>query len=252
VLVTAKRGGIDPQDGRFPLLIEVKDSGIGIQPGRVDRLFKPFSQADSSTTRRFGGTGLGLAICKRLAELLGGDVRLASSSSAGSVFALELPLVAVPPEGEQTAEANAAPGLVEEPVDSPQTSLRVLVVEDNPVNRMLAQRMLASLGFQCDAAENGLVGLQAHTRQPYNVIFMDLQMPVMDGVATAAHIRQRESETPGIRPVYIIALTADAMAGDRERCLAAGMNDYLSKPIRRNDLAEALEKAEGALSAPTA
>ena len=215
------------------------DSGIGIPPDRVARLFKPFSQADSSTTRRFGGTGLGLAICKRLAELLGGDVRLVRSSSSGSVFVLELPLVTVP-EGQEKPATSAPEGA---PGSMGDREWRILVVEDNKVNRVLTQRMLLSLGFQSDAAENGLKGIQAQAAQPYDIIFMDIQMPVMDGVEAAAYLRAREKESPDVSPVYIIALTADAMVGDRQRCIDIGMNDYLSKPIRRADLAAALDRA---------
>jgi len=239
VVVTASLGPSDPKDGRFPLLIEVADSGIGIPPDRVARLFKPFTQADSSTTRRYGGTGLGLAICKRLAELLGGDVRLERSSSSGSVFALELPLVTVPAgqENPATRPPDIASGAAGD------RNWRILVVEDNKVNRILAERMLLSLGFHSDAVENGLQAIQAHAVHPYDIIFMDLQMPVMDGVEASAYLRNREGESRGVPPVHIIALTADAMVGDRERCLAAGMNDYLSKPIRRADLAAALDRA---------
>ncbi len=238
IAVSARRSDKDPKDGRFPLVIEVADSGIGIPPDRISRLFKPFSQADSSTTRRFGGTGLGLAICKRLAELLGGDVCLVKSSPSGSMFSLELPLVTVPtpPESPQPKE------------DGPQTldnsdNWRVLVVEDNPVNSMLAQRMLSSLGFPSDSQPNGLAGAQAHEKLRYDMIFMDLQMPVMDGLKASEMIRQFESAHPGLPPAHIIALTADAMSGDRQRCLDAGMNDYISKPIRRPELSDVLKKA---------
>lgn len=246
IVVSAKKGEKDPQDGRFPLLVEVSDTGIGIPPDRVARLFKPFSQADSSTTRRFGGTGLGLAICKRLAELLGGDVSLVKSSPSGSVFSLELPLVTVPvlsdPENSQNLLAPASNGT------TGRENWRTLVVEDNAVNRMLAQRMLLSLGFESDSTENGLLSVEANEKHPYDIIFMDLQMPVMDGVAAAEKIRAFEKDHPDSPPAYIVALTADAMSGDRQRCLNAGMNDYLSKPIRRPELATALEKAVQALS----
>lgn len=238
VRVTARRGTNDPEDGRFALRIEVADSGIGIPPDKVARLFKPFSQADSSTTRRFGGTGLGLAICKRLAELLGGNVELVSSSSTGSTFALDLPLVVVPAGDANSSRGSQSTG----PAQGGGCGRRILVVEDNAVNRMLAQRMLLSLGYESDAAEDGLKGFEAHARLPYDLIFMDLQMPVMDGVEAARRIREFESQNVKSH-AYIIALTADAMSGDRERCLDAGMDNYLSKPIRRADLAAALDAA---------
>ena len=247
IVIAAKNGPHDPGGDRFPLLIEVSDTGIGIPPDRVARLFKPFSQADSSTTRRFGGTGLGLAICKRLAELLGGNVSLLKSSHSGSVFALELPLVSVP------ASANSVPATDRHirPDTGPggrDGNWRVLVVEDNPVNRMLAQRMLLSLGFESDSVENGLAAVETNEKSPYDIIFMDLQMPVMDGLTAAEKIRASERAHPGHPASCIIAFTADAMSGDRQRCMAAGMNDYLSKPIRRMDLSVALEKAVQSLS----
>ena len=247
IVVSAKSGSHDPEDGRFPLLVEVKDTGIGIPPDRIARLFKPFSQADSSTTRRFGWTGLGLAICKRLAELLGGDVSLVKSSPSGSVFALELALVTMP----AFEESKPIAGVYIRPVTEAgrrSGNWRLLVVEDNAVNRMLTQRMLLSLGFESDSAENGLAAVEANEKTPYDIIFMDLQMPVMDGVEAAGKIRDFERLHPECPPSCIIALTADAMSGDRQRCLDAGMNDYLSKPIRRPDLSNALEKAVQALS----
>lgn len=246
VLITATSGENDTRDGRFPLLIEVTDSGIGIPPDRIGRLFKPFSQADSSTTRRFGGTGLGLAICKRLAALLGGDVFLKKSSPSGSIFALELPLVSVPVADDSTLQED---GIVAKELDDiRKQSLRVLVVEDNPVNSMLAKRMLASLGFASDTEENGHAGVQQHEKHPYDIIFMDLQMPVMDGLEAAAQLRKFESIHPEVPSAYIIALTADAMSGDKQRCIEAGMNDYLSKPIRRAELAAVLKKASDKIS----
>ena len=247
VVVSAKRGPKEPGDGRYPLLVEVADTGIGIPPDRVARLFKPFSQADSSTTRRFGGTGLGLAICKRLSELLGGDVALVRSSPTGSTFALEIALVPMPAFSDAAARMKiqvrpGASGLMR------GGSWRILIVEDNVVNRMLAQRMILSLGYESDSAENGLMGAEANEKKPYDIVFMDLQMPVMDGVEASEKIRTFESKNPDVPPCYIIALTADAMSGDRQRCLDAGMNDYLSKPIRRPELANALEKAVQVLS----
>ena len=247
VVVSAKRGIHDPEDGRFPLLVEVSDTGIGIPPDRVARLFKPFSQADSSTTRRFGGTGLGLVICKRLAELLGGNVSLVRSSPSGSTFALELSLVTMPAfEAPEPSKEIHVRTMTE--AGRRSGNWRILVVEDNAVNRMLAQRMLLSLGFESDSAENGLAGVEANKKNPYDIIFMDLQMPIMDGVEAAGKIREHEKLNPECPPARIIALTADAMSGDRQRCLDAGMDDYLSKPIRRPELSNALDKAVQSLS----
>ncbi len=240
VVITAKKGDADPNDGRFPLLVEIADSGIGISPDRIGRLFQAFSQADSSTTRRFGGTGLGLIICKRLAELLGGDVCLRKSSPTGSVFALELPLVTVPVSTDSSMEDAAPEDARTFVMDA---AWRVLVVEDNPVNSLLTQRLLASMGVASDSQPNGLAGVEAHERAPYDIIFMDLQMPVLDGLEATGRIRKFEASRPEIPPAYIIALTADAMSGDRQRCLAAGMNHYLSKPIRRPEMVAVLQKS---------
>jgi len=245
ITVRASRGGLDPGDGRFPLRIEVSDTGIGIPPDKQTRLFKPFSQADSSTTRRFGGTGLGLAICKRLANLLGGNVHLLDSSPSGSKFVLDLPLVVVPTEEIASSAPTSKRPTPAQPRSGPH---RVLVVEDNGVNRMLAQRMLLSLGFESDAAEDGLKGCEAHEENPYDIIFMDLQMPVLDGVGAVQRIRDAELKASQPRHAHIIALTADAMSGDRQRCLDAGMDDYLSKPIRRADLASAMDRAVQSLA----
>ncbi len=243
VNITAKRNVDDPGDGRFPLFIEIEDSGIGIPPDRIGRLFKPFSQADSSTTRRFGGTGLGLVICKRLAEILGGDVSLLRSSPSGSVFALELPLEIVEVADVTAPDVSAQGGGFPS-----KRNWRVLVVEDNPVNCMLAQRMLTSMGISSESRSNGRAAAEAHEQSPFDVIFMDLQMPVMDGLAAVVRIREFESAHTDVPKCRIIALTADAMSGDRERCLAAGMDDYLSKPIRRPEVATVMARADRALS----
>jgi CheY-like chemotaxis protein len=179
--------------------------------------------------------------------LLGGDVALVRSSPSGSVFSLELSLVTMP----AFSEPESAADLRQRPVNEANRrsgNWRLLVVEDNAVNRMLAQRMLLSLGFESDAAENGLAGAEANEKNPYDIIFMDLQMPVMDGVEAAGKIREFEKLHPECPPCCIIALTADAMSGDRQRCLDAGMNDYLSKPIRRPELANALDRAVQSLS----
>lgn len=227
----------DALRGKPGLRIEVRDTGVGIPENKRSLLFKPFSQVDSSTTRRFGGTGLGLAICKRLAELLGGEVGLKDSGPGGSCFYLLL-----------AAEASPLPAL---PVSKQPESegafrltrpLRVLVAEDNRVNLLLIRKMLLVLGLESEAAEDGQACLEMHRANPFDLILMDVQMPVLDGLSSTRAIRERERQLNGVEPVRIIALTANAMAGDRERCLEAGMDDYLSKPIRLKALALQLEK----------
>ncbi len=359
-----------------PLSIElaVRDSGIGISTAARERLFKPFSQADSSTTRKYGGTGLGLVICMRLVQLMGGTIALDSVLGSGSTFTCRLPLPMAPdaePEpghdgliGRQALVVASSPtarralreqligwgmtcaecpdvagiaaavapmrpavviidhdlpgggltlsrhladqpatagipivllvagahrgmataakeagiaGFLTKPVrhaqlfecllvvlnqacrvgdqarvaqpllvtrhslDEERAPRRVLVVEDNPVNRQVAVMMLNKLGCRCDIATNGQEAVEAVARQDYQVVFMDCQMPVMDGFAAATEIRRQEA---GNRRVRIVALTANAMQGDRERCLTAGMDDYVSKPIKSTDLEVALARTD--------
>jgi len=244
VKVRLSRSGTSGPQKLFPLKVAVQDSGIGIPEDKTSLLFKPFSQVDSSTTRKFGGTGLGLVICRRLAEILGGTVFLESSSRDGSTFVFEcscpeahLPVAPGGPRYDSTLPADWVP--------------RVLVVEDNLASRKLMRVMLGSLGLACEDACNGVEAVEAHAKQPFDVIFMDLQMPEMDGLTASRRIRDAERSTT--RKVQIIALTADAMAGDRERCLEAGMDDYLSKPVRKDSLLQILrriaaEAAAGRLS----
>lgn len=208
----------------------VRDTGIGIAPEVQSRLFQPFTQADASTTRRYGGTGLGLAISRRLVEAMGGVIGLESSPGAGSLFWFRIPL---PIEGEALpVEAPPAP--------TPGLSrLRVLIVEDNAANRQIAVEMLAHLGVVAETAENGKEGLERMARSPYDLVFMDCSMPVMDGYEATAQWRRREAS--GAR-LPIVAMTAYALQGDKEKCLAAGMDDYLSKPVRLRDFAGALSR----------
>lgn len=206
----------------------VKDTGIGIPGDRMDRLFRSFSQVDMSMTRKYGGTGLGLAISRRLVELMGGRIWAESSPGMGSVFHFTVLADLAPLD---------KPPLAEEPQLQHQSthslrSLRLLLAEDNAVNQRVALRMLRKIGYSADVASNGLEVLKALERQPYDVILMDVQMPEMDGLEAAKAIRQN---WPGNGP-RIIALTAYASKGDRELCLNAGMDDYISKPIKLEEL----------------
>nr|HRJ73311.1 ATP-binding protein [Terrimicrobiaceae bacterium] len=213
--------------------LAVADTGIGISPDKITRLFKLFSQADSSTTRKYGGTGLGLAICSRLVDMMGGTLTVESREGEGSRFVLELPCVE--PTKDEIFERlrNAESEAVSE-LEVPQ--LHVVVAEDNAVNRSLIRRILSDLGHESHMVANGRECLAAVEDGAYDMIFMDLQMPEMDGFETTKKLRELGNG------IWITALTADAMPEDAERCRAAGMNDYVSKPFTKVSIRRAMEK----------
>ena len=221
---------------------EVRDSGIGFDPALADQLFKPFHQADASTTRRFGGTGLGLAICQRLVNLLGGDIRAESAPGEGSVFRFEVPVA----QPEDTATSRSAPA-VETPQSSPhEPDVRgstILVAEDNILNARLLRIMLGNLGCRVLVANNGRELIEILRDEPQSAaVFMDVRMPVMDGHEAARRLRAGEAGPRGVT-IPIIALTASALPADRETALAAGMDGYLAKPIGFADLTASLRAA---------
>lgn len=224
------------QDNRFKLCFAVKDTGIGIPKDRTARLFQPFSQVDMSTTRKYGGTGLGLAISKKLVELMGGRIWVESEPGKGSTFYFSILTDPAPTAGPVLARELSLQNRFQPHQLGP---LRLLLAEDNEVNQRVTLRMLNKLGIRADIAANGLEVLQALERQPYDIVLMDIQMPEMDGLEAAKFIRQR---WPGEGSPHIIALTAHALEGDRQRCLDAGMNDYISKPMRIEELMGALCK----------
>ncbi len=215
--------------GEPGIRFEVTDTGIGIADSARDRLFKEFSQADASINRRFGGTGLGLAISKRLIEAMAGTIGVISTPATGSTFWFEIPLhvAEAPPEADQAADA---PG--------PEAALRILVVEDMPVNQKVAKGMLRSLGHAVDIAEDGEAALIKVKSRAYDLIFMDMQMPRMNGLEATAAIRALESG----KSIPIVAMTANVFETDRDTCLAAGMNDFVGKPINVPDLAAAIAR----------
>ncbi|HEY9761534.1 MAG TPA: PAS domain S-box protein [Trichocoleus sp.] len=235
----------ETENPQYELKFAVRDTGIGIAKDKLDRLFQPFSQADSSTTRRFGGTGLGLVISKRLCEMMGGQIWVESTVGQGSTFYFTIRTDASPTlsdvQGQQQPVLPIQGPSLSSQVVSPLSfeHLRILLVEDVPVNQRVAQHILQRLGQDSiSLASNGVEALESVRRQPYDVVFMDVQMPEMDGLEATRQIRQLSD----LQQPYIIAMTAHAMAGDRERCLEAGMDDYLSKPIRRDGVLEVLQR----------
>ncbi|MDP3578924.1 response regulator [Methyloversatilis sp.] len=205
------------------LRLAVHDTGIGLSPEQQARLFQSFQQADSSTTRKYGGTGLGLAISRQLALLMGGDVGVSSQPGEGSRFWVDLPLRAA--QKPKPVAAPVTPGS-----DGGAAGLRgarVLLVDDNELNRQVGTELLAQFGLQVAVAEDGQAALDRLAQQDFDLVLMDMQMPVMDGLTAARHIRAN----PRWAQLPVLAMTANAMTGDRERCLAAGMNDHIAKPI---------------------
>jgi len=220
------------------LRIAVRDSGIGLPAEVLGRLFQRFEQADAGMARRYGGTGLGLAISRKLAELMGGTLQAASDGPGqGSTFTLEIEAPAAElPAAAARASASARP----DPQTAARHPLRILLAEDNLVNQKLALRLLSQMGYRADAAANGIEVIESLQRQRYDVILMDVQMPEMDGLEATRRIVATWPSGPRPR---IVAMTANAMQGDREQCLDAGMDDYLTKPIRVQDLAGALARS---------
>jgi signal transduction histidine kinase/ActR/RegA family two-component response regulator len=214
-------------------IFRVIDSGIGIEPGAAAKLFRAFSQADSATTRKYGGTGLGLAIGLRLVTLMGGSIGMESQPGKGSNFWFLIPAKVAEPPALMCAAAPAHEATI-----AARAACRILVVEDNPVNQMVATRALVTLGYLADVVPGGEAALEAQRHGRFDLILMDCQMPGMDGYAATIEIRRREG---GRGRIPIVAMTANPVEGDRQRCLDAGMDDYLPKPIRLASLGRMLE-----------
>ncbi len=222
----------------------VRDSGIGLSPEGMARLFKSFSQAESSTARKYGGTGLGLVISLKLAELMGGTLTTTSDGPGrGCTFSFSILAPAVIGAATQPARAKAHL----DPQMAARHPLRILLAEDNVVNQKLAMRLLSQMGYAADLARNGVEAVVAIERQPYDVVLMDVQMPEMDGLQASREITRRWPA--GDRP-RIVAMTANAMQGDREECMAAGMDDYVTKPIRVDALVAALHNVNARTGRP--
>jgi hypothetical protein len=216
------------------LHVEVHDTGIGIPPERLQAIFEPFTQADSSITRTHGGTGLGLSISKRLVQMMGGEIEDHSEPGVGSTFRFQ---VRVKPGSAETMLTEAVDDVIIQP-------MRIQLVEDNALNRKVAHALLRKEAHYITETENGAVAVECfRTGEPFQVILMDLQMPEMDGVTATKRIREIEAEG-GLRRTSIVALTANAMQADRDRCVQAGMDDFISKPVRKEDLRAALIRVQ--------
>jgi signal transduction histidine kinase/CheY-like chemotaxis protein/HPt (histidine-containing phosphotransfer) domain-containing protein len=229
VRIAARVEGASLADGA--LRFEVSDTGIGISPRLLNRLFEPFVQADTTAARRVGGAGLGLAISKKLIERMGGEIGVDSKMGSGSNFWFRVPVAA------------ASAPLPETPPDLPHfgPGLRLLVVEDNPVNQRVMLGQLAALGLDADAAEDGHLALDALAQNSYDAVLMDVQLPGLDGYEATRRWRALENPS-GEKRVRVVAVTAHAIEGEKERCLAAGMDDFLAKPFRLAELAQTLAR----------
>jgi CheY-like chemotaxis protein len=219
----------EPDGDITTLVFSVSDTGIGIDAQSQARIFDKFTQADSSTTRRFGGTGLGLSICRGLVELMGGSISLESTPGKGSKFLVSIPLRTTNVDIEQQSS--------EWQVASVYATLPVLVVEDNRVNQRVATVLVRSLGLEVEVANNGLEGVERCSSNDYAAVLMDCQMPEMDGYEATRRIRALKRKR-----VPIIALTAGAASSDRHLALEAGMDDFLTKPVQRAELARVLDR----------
>jgi CheY-like chemotaxis protein len=250
VSVRVKRApgaGATPE-GDPPLLFEVEDTGIGIPPHHLPLIFEAFHQVDGSFGRRHHGTGLGLTISREIARAMGGDITCRSTPGQGSVFSLTVPLPSAPvhqvdvalPLGHE-AEAKATTG-------RERCQGHVLLAEDNPVNALVAEAALANLGLQVTRVEDGEQALAALQRpgHGFDLVLMDCQMPVLDGIEATRRLRAWE-HAQGHAPIAVVALTANALSSDRERCMAAGMNEHLAKPFRQEALLAVLQRHLGAL-----
>jgi len=231
--VTTEVSAVSFDGRRVELQFSVRDTGIGIPLEKQGVIFEPFRQVEGYMTRKYGGTGLGLAIVTRLLDLVGGRIWVDSQEGAGSTFYFTTPFAL----SDKPLASRDDSGAIDEPPVSP---LAILVAEDNDVSRLLLKRLLAKQGHTVTEARTGIEALARYEQASFDLILMDVQMPGMNGFEATAEIRHR-GET-GER-IPIIALTAHAIKGDRERCLAAGMDDYLSKPIQPDELRAAIRRA---------
>lgn len=248
------KANIIEKDKKLLFICSITDSGLGIDDNKINSIFSSFSQADTSTTRHYGGTGLGLSISKRLCNLMGGDITVTSKLGVGSCFTINIPLAISKQRIRNNSASNSNPNedvmndndSVEPLVPKWPLDTKILLVEDNRINQIVAKKMLKHFNLSCDTANDGMEALaklkvSSHVNMPYTIVLMDCQMPIMDGYEATMNIRSGECGSLN-QHIPIIAMTANAMKGDREKCLEAGMNDYFTKPIDQEAILTILKK----------
>lgn len=224
---------------REHLLVTIEDTGIGIASQELPNIFAPFKQVDGSNTREYGGTGLGLYVCHKLVKLMGGSIWAESRLGIGTTIHIEIPLIDGSPDAElDPGQMVSEPGTAVDHAFLCFEPARILLAEDNPLNQKIVFQMLHNYGFNCRVVSNGLECLTALHQEPFDVVLLDMQMPVMDGYETAAAIRQ----DAGLKNLAVIAMTAHSMVGDREKCVASGCTDYIAKPFKSQELVEIITR----------
>ena len=238
--VSLRMRQVDSDDGRSLIRTEINDTGIGIPEQVVDKLFDSFTQADASTSRRYGGTGLGLAISRKIIEAMGGEIGVNSTEGKGSQFWFEIDLPRFDSVNVSPSEENSIT-IINHPAraDKNRVPISILVVDDIAANRLIAEKMLVKLGYQVEKASDGRKAVEAASNSSYDLIFMDIQMPVMDGLEATRHIRQLKDEQGR---VPIIAMTANTQESDRQDCLESGMDDFIGKPFVKKELLGMLDR----------
>lgn len=226
----------ETSDSSVRIHFEVEDTGIGLSPEVQNKLFKPFEQGDTATTRRFGGTGLGLSICKQLVELMNGRMGVESEVGKGSKFWFDLPIKLGPEAQNLIPEVHTSANDVILKLKNSKT--KALMAEDHPINQIVMKSLLKKYGLEVDVVDTGIKAIEAVQSGDYQIVFMDCQMPEMDGYEATRHIRNLPN--PKIANIHIVALTANAMKGDKELCIKTGMNGFVAKPINPMELEDEL------------